>query len=367
MGGDVNVCYNLSKQLAKRGHDVIIITTDFEFDKGYAKILEEMGASVIPFHTMVNIKLFLISPNMNKWLKKEIKDFDVIHVHNFRSYQNVIVYRYAKKYGIPYVLQAHGSLPRIIEKQMLKKIYDWVWGTKMLNAASTLIALTETEAEQYGEMGVYEDKIKIVPNGIDLSEYDNLPEKGEFRKKYLIRDNEKMILYLGRLHKSKGIDLLVKAFASLSKELNNIKLVLVGPDGGYQSALEEQVRALELGDKVIFTGFVKNDEKMMAFVDANVFVTPRFSGFPVTFLEACACGTPILTTNAGDKIDWIQDKIGFTVEYDEVPLQDAMFKVLCDEGLKRRFWEEGRKLVREEFSWDKLIKGVEDIYGLRAF
>jgi len=358
-GGNVNVVYNLSNQLVKRGHVVIIITTDVGFDKEYAESLK--GVQVIPFKCIANIGLF-ISPSVKKWLKKNIGNYDIIHLHSFPLYQNVIVRRYANKYNIPYVLQAHGSVLPIFQKQRLKKIYNMFFGYRILRDASKVIALTRIEAEQYKKMGVNENKIEIVPNGIDLSEYDNLPKKGEFRRKYKIGEDEKMILYIGRLHKSKGIDLLVKAFADLSKELGNVRLVLLGPDDGYQLALNGIIKELKIDNKVLFTGFVTGDEKMVALVDADVFVTPSFSGFPVTFLEACACGTPIITTNNGDKLDWINDKVGYVVEYDKDQLRDAIIKVLSDERLRRRFGKEGRRLVMEEFGWEKIEREIENVY-----
>ena len=360
-GGDVNVVYNLSKHLAERGHEVTIFTTDFEFDKGYIQSLD--GVRVVPFHCIANIGMMLISPKMKKQLKKEIRDFDIIHMHNFRSYQNVVAHHYAQKCNIPYILQAHGSVLPFFQKQRRKKIFDLFFGYKILRDASKVIALTKTEAEQYKKMGVDENKIEIVPNGIDLSEYDNLPKRGEFRRKYLIKDEEKIVLFVGRLHKSKGIDLLVKTFADVSKDLNNVRLVLVGPDDGYLPALEELIKTLKVDNKVVFTGFVSNEEKMAAFVDADVFVTPSFSGFPVTFLEACACGMSIITTNNGDELDWIDDKVGYVVGYNKDQLRDAIFKVLSEEGLKRRFGEEGRRLVRGKFWWKEIVKEIERLYG----
>jgi glycosyltransferase involved in cell wall biosynthesis len=359
-GGDVAVAYNLSKHLAKRGHEVTIFTTDFELDREYIQSLD--GVRVVPFHCIANIGLMLISPKMKIQFKKEIKDFDIVHMHDGRSYQNIVVHHYAKKYGIPYILQAHGSVLPIFQKQRLKNIYDLFFGYRILKEASKVIAITKTEAEHYKKMGVDEDKIEIVPNGIDLSEYENLPKRGEFRRKYKIKDDENMILYVGRLHKSKGIDLLVKAFSGASKELNDAKLVLIGPDHGYLSVLEELIRSLKVNNKVLFTGFVSNDEKVSAFADADVFVTPSFSGFPVTFLEVCACGTPIITTNNGDKLDWIHNNVGYVVEYDKDQLRDAIFKVLFDDKLRVQFEERCKKLVKEQFTWDKIVKQVEDLY-----
>jgi len=361
-GGDVNVCYNISKQLAKRSHEVMIITTDFEFDKEFAESIEKEGVEVITFHCVANFGLFLYSPNMKKWLKQNIRNYDVIHLHTYRAYQNNVIWHYAKKNKVPYVIQAHGSLLTFFVKPRLKKLYDLVWGYRILKDAVKVIAITKTEAEQYKKMGVDEDKIEIVPNGIDPSQYKNLPKRGRFRKKYGIKDEEKIILYVGRLNESKGIDLLIEAFASLTDEFPNIKLVLIGPDNGYQLKLEKMAIDLKIMDKVIFTGFISQTDKIAAFVDADVFVTPSFSGFPVTFLEGCACGVPIITTNRGDKLDWVHNKVGFVVEYDKDQLRNAIIKVLGDEGLRKTFGEEGRRLVMEEFGWNEIVRKVERLY-----
>ena len=358
-GGSVIASYNLSKHLAERGHEVTIFTTDFELDEEYAKSLD--GVRVVTFHCIANIGLMLISPGMKKLLKKEINNFDAIHMHNFRSYQNVVAHHYAKKYNIPYVLQARGSVLPFFQKQRLKKIFDIFFGYKILRDASKIIALTMTEAEQYKKMGVDEDKIEIVPNGIDLSEYENLPERGEFRRKYLIKDDEKIILYLGRIHKIKGINLLVNAFADLVKELDDVRLAIVGPDDGFLSTLKKQIEKLKIGDRILFTGPLYERDKLKAYVDADVYVLPSvYETFPNTVLEACACGTPVIVTDRCGIADFVE-KVGYVVEYDKDQLRNAIFKILADEGLRKRFSEDGKKLVGE-FSWDKVVRRVEEVY-----
>jgi len=368
-GGPARVAYEISKKLVERGHEVTVYTTDGFKSRLNVKKNEPVDVDGIKTYYFRNLSRYLaremvlpIPYYLPIVARKEIRDFDVIHIHEHRAVLAVIVRHYAKKYGIPYILQAHGSVLPIFQKQGLKKIFDILFGYGILKDASKIIALTKTEAKQYKKMGVDRDKIEIVPNGIDFSEYENLPKRGEFRRKYGIKDNEEVILYIGRLHRTKGIDLLVEAFLDILKEIDSIRLALVGPDDGYESALKELIQELKMDNKVLFTGFVSNDEKMAAFVDADVFVTPSFSGFPVTFLEACACGTPIITTNNGDELDWIHDKVGYVVEYDKDQLRDGIFKILSDEELRRRFGEEGKRLVREEFGWDNVIRQIEDVY-----
>jgi glycosyltransferase involved in cell wall biosynthesis len=360
-GGDVNVCCNISKQLAMRGHEVTVITTDLEFDNEYAESIRKLGVKVIPFSCVANISMFLMSPSIKNWLKANIYQYNVIHMHNFRSYQNNEVLHYAKKYNVPYVLQAHGSLP-YFAKQNLKKLYDFVWGNKILHNASRVIALHKTEADQYKKMGVVEEKIDVISNGIDLSEYERLPERGQFRKRYNIKDNEKIILYLGRIHKSKGIDLLIATFSELVEDIKDSKLVIVGPDGGCLSELRNQAIELGIEDKVLFTGPLFNRDKLTAYADADIFVTLKFSGLPVTFIEACACGIPIITTTDGDDIDWINKNVGFVVEYKVKSISRPIMKILSDDRLRYNFGNNGKRLVRDELNWDKIVTKVEGVY-----
>lgn len=362
-GGDVNVVFNLSKHLAKKGHEVTILTTDFDFDIKYANVIRYEDVKVIPFHCMLNWGLFLYSPSMKSWIKENIKRFDIVHMHNFRSYQNSVIYYYARKYNVQYILQAHGSVLPFFSKIRLKKMYDFIWGYKILKNASKCIALTKTEEEKYKKMGVKPNKIEIVPNGIDLHDYENLPKKGTFRKKYRINDNEKIVLYVGRLHESKGIDLLVRSFSDILKKLSNIRLVIVGPDEGFKSKLIELTEILDIKDKVLFSGFVSHPEKIDILMDSDVFITPRFSGFPITFLEALACGIPIITTNNGDKLDWINDKVGYVIDYDENELNATIYKILEDYKLQKNFKTNARMLLEHKFNYDVIIEGLEKIYN----
>jgi len=361
-GGDVNACFNISKELTKKGHDVTIITTEFEFNYEYAESIRKIGIKIYPVNYIFQSNSFIYSKAINSWLDKHIKDFDIIHLHEFRSYQNISVNKYAKKYNIPYVLQAHGSLMPHYRKQNLKKLYDEVWGYNILAEASKVLALTDTEVKQYELFGVLKNRIEIVPNGIDLSQYSELPKKGIFRQKYHINSDKKIILYLGRLNETKGIDLLINAFINLSSKLKNCTLVLAGPDDGFESYLKNLVYKNNLGDKVIFTDFIPDHIKNAALVDADVFVTPKFSGFPITFLEACVCGTPIITTNKGDYLKWIHENAGQVINFDTLELEACLSTMLLDESLRKRLGENGISLIEREFNWEKVVNRIENIY-----
>lgn len=368
-GGVTRVCYELSKNLVAKGHNVTVYTTDgFNSRLNVRKNIpvDIEGIKVYYFYNLsrylVKKMIFPIPYYIPFVLKKEIKNYDVIHIHEHRSLLAVFVHYYAKKYDIPYVLQAHGSVLPFLQKQMFKKIFDTVFGYDILKDASKVIALNETEASQYKKMGVNLNKIEIVPNGIDLSEYNLTPKKGSFRAKYSIPKIDKIILYVGRIHKNKGIDLLVDSYSILIKKIPTSKLVIVGPDDGFQGELEQLCEKLDLKKKVLFTGFVDKETKTEALSDSDVFVTPNYSGFPVSFLEACAFGLPIITTKRGDNLDWIHEKVGFIVEYDKFEMSEAMFNVLNSNQLRISFSENSKKLLSQKFNLDSVVKKVENLY-----
>lgn len=115
-----------------------------------------------------------------------------------------------------------------------------------------MFALSKKEVEQYKAMGVPDDKITVIPNGIDLSEYEDLPPRGKFRAKYGISEDRKIILYLGRIHKIKGIDFLIEAYANLVKnKFNDALLVIAGPDDGCLRKLQALIKALRIEDNVL--------------------------------------------------------------------------------------------------------------------
>jgi glycosyltransferase involved in cell wall biosynthesis len=368
-GGVTRVCYEISQNLVHRGNEVTVYTTDgydSRLDVQTNKPLYVDGVEVYYFYNLFRFlikKMKLTTPYYLPFiLRKEIMKFDIIHIHEHRTLSAVFVSYYAKIYGIPYVLQSHGSALPFLQKQKLKKVFDYFFGYYVLKNAAKVLALNETEASQYQEMRVILNNIEIIPNGINLSDYNNTPTKGTFRIKYSIEFDCKIILYVGRIHKNKGLDMLINSFSILLKKIPNSKLVIIGPDDGFRTELESLVVNLDLPKNVLFTGFVGKDTKIAALADADIFVTPNFSGFPVTFLEACVFGLPIISTKNGDNLDWIDNKIGYITKYNENDFCEAMVNVLRNESLKEYFATNGKKLILTEFSMDNLIKRIESIY-----
>lgn len=367
-GGCARVVYDLSRHLAERGNEITILTTDmYKPNQRYCLTdNKDDGLNIIRFKNISNslawkYKLYL-SPGMIKYLKNNLNCYDVVHLQDLISGAAFATARYCKKYKIPYVLTSHGSLPWLMEENIQNRFFSLLGGRKILDNASKVIALNKTEKESFEKLNVPPEKIEVIPNGVDLSIYSKLPKKGEFKKKYDVAEYEKIILYLGRIHKSKGINMLVESFSSLKNRLNNVKLVIVGPDDGFLDVLIKQIHYSDIAGDVIFTGPLHGLNKIEAYVDADLFVTPSFSGFPLTFLESCICGTPIITTNKIEELDWINGDVGFVVGYSSDQISEIILKILDDDDLLSKLSINSVCFVKENFGWDKISESVERLY-----
>jgi glycosyltransferase involved in cell wall biosynthesis len=328
-GGTVAVIYQLSRALTQRGHEVTIYTSDFELDQDYISSLQ--GVTVYPFHCWLSLAGFYLMPGMIRETKRKLKNFDIIHLHCYRSFQNIVIHRYAKKYGIPYVLDAHGSTPRV-GKRRLKWLFDVTFGYRTLRDASRVIAETEVGVNEYKELGVNQNKIVLITPPFATDEFSHLPPPDTFRRKYNIKEKH-IILFLGRIHRIKGIDFLVESFYELTQDRDDVVLVIVGPDDGYKSSLEGLIDKLNLTDKVLFTGFLSGDDKLSALVDADMLVqTSRYEqGTGVPF-EAVLCNTPIIVSkNTGSSENVSRIDAGYLVEFgNKKELKNTMQKILDD-------------------------------------
>ena len=369
-GGVVNASYQIARMQA-RDNSVKVISSDackerLKFEESRYDV-DIDGIKVDYFKNISNrfkLATMLDTPIGAIFrIKNQIRDFDVVHVHEHRQTLSIIACYFARRYGIPYVVQAHGSVLPFFQKEGLKNIFDKVFGFKILHGASKVFALTEVEKEQYLKMGVEEDRIEIVPLGINIEEYSDLPEEGIFREKFNISKDDKLIIFIGRVHEIKGLDLLIDAFKELADSVSDVKLAIVGPDDGYMDALNLRIAECGLSDKVIVTGPLYKKEKQEALVDCDLFVMPsKYESFTTSGLEAMACGKPLVLTKNNHIHDWVDGSVGLACDDDKMSLKDAMAEVLFDEELSKKFGMNGRRLIQEKYNWDMINEQILNIY-----
>ncbi|KKN79335.1 hypothetical protein LCGC14_0341170 [marine sediment metagenome] len=350
-GGTVDVVNKLSQALTKRGHEVTICIGDYELDKKY---LETLGnVKIRMFHSWFNRYGFYIMPSL---VKLDVKEFDVIHFHCYRSFQNIVICSSARLNNIPYMIDAHGSTVELPgAKRIIKKLYDMLFGHKDLKYASMVIAETAVGIAEYEKLGVNAIKARVIHPLLDIGEFKTLPEAGLFRAKYHIKERC-LILFVGRIHWAKGLEILFKAIEGLE----NIRLVIVGQDAGFQKTLER------LGSsKILFTGFLEGKAKLSAFVDADVLVQPSRNEAGVRpSLEAILCGTPVIVTKdtgAGKEIAKMDG--GYLVDYGNVGmLRDAIKYILKNPEEAKEKTQKAKSYIKSNLSIDKQIVQYEELY-----
>lgn len=360
-GGTVALVSQISKALMRKGHEVVIYTSDYELDQAYINSLN--GIKVYPFRCWSSLAGFYLIPDMIREVKRNLKEFDIIHMHCHRSFQNIIIHHHAQKYDIPYVLDTHGSTPRT-GKRWLKWLFDVAFGNRILRDASGFIAETEVGINEYKEFGVEQNKIVLITPPFPTEDFAQLPPLCNFRLKYNIKEKF-IIMFLGRIHYIKGIDFLVESFHELSQDRNDVILIIVGSDDGYKSTLEDIIGKLNLSDKVLFAGFLSGSKKLEALVDADVLVqTSRYEQGAWAPFEAILCNTPIIvSSNSGAGEDVRKIDAGYLVEWgNKKELKDTMQKILNDPTEAMKKTQKAKEFIMENLSMQKNVEKYEKVY-----
>lgn len=232
------------------------------------------------------------------WLRAHYADYDAVVVHGIWQYPSFAVWRALHRTGTPYFVFPHGMLDpwfnRTYPLKHLKKLLYWPWAEyRVLRDAASVLFTSEEERRLAREsFALYQANEMVVNYGTAAP-----PVVGaeEFVTRFPELRGEKFLLYLGRLHEKKGVDLLIEAFVSLGEE-SGLRLVVAGPVGDerYHKHLQELGR----NQPVTFTGMLSGNLKWGALQAAEAFVLPSHQeNFGIAIAEALACGTPVLISN----------------------------------------------------------------------
>ena len=361
-GGPVQSIHSLNKYLVKRGIEVDVYTTN-------AGIEEKSSISDNYWNNLDNVKIkyfnflgydqYNLSPFLLVQLLKNVIQYDLIHVSlvwNFTVFSASIASILRKK---PYIISPRGTLNYEainIKSRNKKFFYFKLIAQHYLKRASAIHFTTEDEKENVLNHLKLNNRNFIVPNGIDIEEYKQLPQAGSFKKKYPLLMNSKYILFLGRIHYKKGLDLLAKAFGELSRIYPDLYMVVAGPDNSYQKELEKMLRELHVFERVVFTGLLSGVDILEAYTDAELFVLSSYSeNFGMTVIEAMACGTPVVISNmVGIHREVKDNNAGIITENKVESLVDAMRSLLENRELSKKYSDNGKQFVARYYDIDKV-------------
>jgi len=371
----------LSEGLARRGHQVTVLTADWGLEKrlqtqeekitaerspfGWRR--EENGVQAIYVPTWMRYRRVSWNPAVKRYCRARLQNFDVVHIFGLYDLLGPAVAAACRKRNLPYVLEPIGMFVPIVRSLWLKRMYHAVWGRRLLQGASAVIATSEQEVEELVASGLPRTGVVLRRNGVEVP--PSWPERGKFRKSQGILPEEKLVLFLGRLSTKKSPDLLLKAFAELSGRSSGIPMTLVfaGPDeGGIKSKLEQMASQLGVRTKVQFVGPIFGEMKWAAYRDADVFVLPsQNENFGNSAAEAVAAGTPVIATEQCGIAPLLADEAGLVVRHDQVTLSNALERILIEPELGSRL-AAGCANVTSRLGWDEPVGDMEKVYAKLA-
>jgi glycosyltransferase involved in cell wall biosynthesis len=215
-----------------------------------------------------------------------------------------------------------------------------------------VVAVSESTARDLRARGMTESAIEVIPNGVDLQLFRPEPDS--------VRFPEPTILYLGRLKRYKRIDLIIRAVAALKQDGFGVRL-LVGGKGDHEGILKSLVDDLEIGDLVRFLGYVSEEDKIEAYQRAwvHVLTSPK-EGWGISILEAAACGTPSIASDAPGLRDAVRDgTTGVLVPHGDVPRLASQLRGLLSSDTRREDMGRAARELAREFSWDASARRME--------
>ncbi|RLI12685.1 glycosyltransferase family 1 protein [Candidatus Bathyarchaeota archaeon] len=368
VGGIARHCLALSKALAKLGHEVYVVTLEFPgaplFEdingiKVY-RVLIELG------HPNFIIWTFLF----NHFMEKKVADlsenieFDIIHIHDWLTAKAGISSKhFLNKPLISTIHSTEEGRSRGLHNpdSFLIDGIEW-WMT--YEARQVIVCSNSVKWEVESHFSLPHDKVTVIPNGIEVSSFNLNINREEVKRRYGIKPNERIILFVGRLVPQKGVDTLIKAVPLIVQQHRDVRILIAG-DGWSRNYLEELARSMGLGDRIRFLGFISDWELEDLMVTADVLVVPSiYEPFGIVALEGMAAGTPVVATNIGGLSEIIEhDRTGVLV-YPEDPGSIAwgINKVLSDPKYADWLVRNARRKVRKAYSWEAIAKRTVEVY-----
>jgi glycosyltransferase involved in cell wall biosynthesis len=364
-GGVVRSCEGMARALIRRGHRVTVLTTD---------ALNQTQRSTNPEDEILDDVRVVRVPNASVWLRGRanlstplvmrnharelMPGVDVIHCHEFRTLENLLVTPIAASLNKPLVLSPHGTLTRETGRSALKAVWDRLLSPSVAGRFAHVVGLSPAEVDEvkalWQSFGA-QVSFSAIPNGVDPQDYVNLAGRAAFRERYGLGDAP-VCLFMGRLHPRKGVGLLVEAFKTAN--VPGARLVIAGPDEGMLSTVQPM-----LDERIVVTGYLGGADRLAALAAADMLALPAVGeGLPMVVLEAMAAGLPVIVSPGCNLPEVEQYGAGIQVEVAFEPLRDAMRLLFTDSNKRVMMGTAARKLITEHFTWDSVAAKLEAVY-----
>jgi glycosyltransferase involved in cell wall biosynthesis len=350
-GGPAKIVFDHATVQLDLGHEVHVLTTINDGDKIYPS---PNGLKVFTVKKHWFSKFFPeFSLEAISWIKNNAHNYDIIHIHGPFHFLGLIPFIYSIK--TVKVIIVHGILDKWVIKKsyFLKKLISLLIQKKAFRNADLIQINNEGEREDIRSFfNIEHPNVKVIPNGMIISDYEVKSEQGIFRKKHGISNTTKIILFLARINIKKGLDLLLPAFEKYQKEYNSDAiLILAGPDDGYLKQTEDFIKTSKLESHIKLTGMLTGDEKKEVLRDADAFVLTSYSeGFSIAVLEAMISECPTILSKHVGFIDSIEEyNASEIIDLNPDSIVIGLNKVLSNEIHSKELSINAKKLVTEKY------------------
>lgn len=372
VGGISKVVYDLSHKMVKEGNEVTVVTYKdgdnvkyYENDKG-VEVYRVDNYMIRPnnFIDWIMQLNFNMITKANEIINKNGK-FDVIHAHDW-----LVAYTaksIKESYNIPLISTIHATESGRnsgIHDETQRYINDSEW---MLTYESSEVIVNSNymKNEVQRLFGLPYDKINVIPNGVNLQLFSNVNVDYDFRRQYAM-DNEKIILYVGRLVYEKGIQNLIAAMPKILDRYHDSKLIICGR-GGMIDELREQVKYLGIDNKVYFAGYCDSKKMQKMYKCADVAVFPStYEPFGIVAIESMLSGTPTIVSDVGGLNEIVEHGVTGMKSYagNSNSIADSVLALLFDPKLCANISQNAIKKVKENYNWAKITDNTYYVYQL---
>ena len=376
VGGIARVVYELSKKLSYEGHDVSVITYRegnspyYEVEDSGVKVyrVDNTNINSLDFTSWVLQLNFSMIECANKLIQKE--KFDVIHAHDWLTAFTGKTLK--QSFNIPLIATIHateyGRNGGIHTKEQ-KYINDIEW-MLTYEAQKIIVNSNFMKSESSRIFNADLDKIDVIPNGIDLDKFDNFTKDLDFRRRYA-KDNEKIILTMGRMVNEKGIQHLICAMPKILNEYNDAKLVVAGK-GPMLEELKDIAYRIGIAHKVYFTGYLSGDDVQKMYKNVDVAVFPStYEPFGIVALESMLAGIPTVVSDVGGLDEIVKHGLTGLKSYagNSNSIADSVLAILKDNNLAEKLSKNGQNEVLNNYSWEQIAEDTVKTYkeGIRIF
>ncbi len=369
--GPINLTHGMNKWLVRNGIEVTVYTT--AVDAPHERLEVPLGTPVYidgvrVFYFPVSFpRRWFYSRELRRKLATTVREFDLVHVTSVFLAASTLVARRAVRAGVPFIISFYGTFMRVPLKYhaAVKRIYIAFVERWNLAHADALHFVTRQEEGDYLAAGLPLRRGVVIPSGVDPETLHVSSAPEEFRKKFNIPADARVILFFGRLFWIKGLDTLIPAFAGVARMRPDAVLVLAGyGESGYEREVGQLIDENGVRERVRLTGPLFGADKENAFAASDVFVLPSYTeAASISSIEALFFGLPVvITENCGLAREIAEVGAGLMVPKETEAVRDALIKVLSDPAAAAGMRRSAKSFADSDLMLDGIAKRFIGVY-----